>query len=213
MPKAPSPPESEDSLNPALTWMDLTLRAGGSVAEFWHHTIDDWSEVLARTTSMVLRPIDAASLGTTQIGSGFPQHPEGKTIDELAVGDSASLTRRLSQGDIDAFARISGDDNPAHVDEAWAAQSSLKGRVAHGLLTAGLVSAVLGTELPGPGAIYMSQTLRWLAPVRPGDILTATVTVKEIIAEKGRVVLDTVVSRGEDVVLVGEALVMPRRDR
>ena len=193
--------------------MDLTLRAGGSVAEFWRHTIDDWSEVLARTTSMVLRPIDAASLGTTQIGSGFPQHPEGKTIDELAVGDSASLTRRLSQGDIDAFARISGDDNPAHVDEAWAAQSSLKGRVAHGLLTAGLVSAVLGTELPGPGAIYMSQTLRWLAPVRPGDILTGTVTVKEIIAEKGRVVLDTVVSRGEDVVLVGEALVMPRRDR
>lgn len=213
MPQAPSPPESEVSLNPALTWMDLTLRAGGSVAEFWRHTIDDWSEVLARTTSMVLRPIDAASLETTQIGSGFPQHPEGKTIDELAVGDSASLTRRLSQGDIDAFARISGDDNPAHVDEAWAAQSSLKGRVAHGLLTAGLVSAVLGTELPGPGAIYMSQTLRWLAPVRPGDILTATVTVKEIIAEKGRVVLDTVVSRGEDVVLVGEALVMPRRDR
>ena len=213
MPQAPSPPESEASLNPALTWMDLTLRAGGSVAEFWRHTIDDWSEVLARTTSMVLRPIDAASLGTTQIGSGFPQHPEGKTIDELAVGDSASLTRRLSQGDIDAFARISGDDNPAHVDEAWAAQSSLKGRVAHGLLTAGLVSAVLGTELPGPGAIYMSQTLRWLAPVRPGDILTATVTVKEIIAEKGRVVLDTVVSRGEHVVLVGEALVMPRRDR
>jgi 3-hydroxybutyryl-CoA dehydratase len=213
MPQAPSPPESAASFNPVLTWMDLTVRAGGSVAEFWRHTIDDWSEVLARTTSMVLRPIDAASLGTTQIGSGFPQHPEGRTIDQLAVGDSASLTRRLSQGDIDAFARISGDDNPAHVDEAWAAQSSLKGRVAHGLLTAGLVSAVLGTELPGPGAIYMSQTLRWLAPVRPGDILTATVTVKEIIAEKGRVVLDTVVSRGEDVVLVGEALVMPRRDR
>jgi 3-hydroxybutyryl-CoA dehydratase len=213
MAKAASLPTSEASSNPALTWMDLALRAGGSAVDFWRRSVDDWSEVLARTTSMVLRPIDAASLGTTQIGSGFPQRPDGKTIDELAVGDSASLTRRLSQADIDTFARISGDDNPAHVDETWAAKSSLKGRVAHGMLTAGLVSAVLGTELPGPGAIYMSQTLRWLAPVRPGDVLTATATVKEIIAEKGRVVLDTVVSRGDDVVLVGEALVMPRRDQ
>jgi 3-hydroxybutyryl-CoA dehydratase len=83
--------------------------------------------------------------------------------------------------------------------------------VAHGMLTAGLISAVLGTLLPGPGSIYMSQTLKWLAPVRPGDLLTATVTVKEIIAEKGRIVLETVVTRGDQTVLSGEALVKPPR--
>ena len=83
--------------------------------------------------------------------------------------------------------------------------------MAHGVLTAGLISAVLGTRLPGPGTIYMSQTLKWLAPVRPGDELTATATVKEIIAEKNRVVLDTVVTVGDTTVLTGEALVMPPR--
>ena len=143
--------------------------------------------------------------------SGFTAHEDGKTIDQLEVGDSASITRRVSQSDIEAFARISGDDNPAHVDAVWAEKSPFKGRLAHGILTAGFVSAVLGTELPGPGAIYMSQSLRWLAPVRPGDVLTATVTITEIIAEKGRVVLDTVVTRGDVTVLTGEALVMPRR--
>jgi 3-hydroxybutyryl-CoA dehydratase len=86
-----------------------------------------------------------------------------------------------------------------------------KGRVAHGVLTAGLISAVLGTKLPGPGSIYMSQTLKWLAPVRPGDELTATATVKEIIAEKNRVILDTIVEVDGTVVLTGEAMVMPPR--
>ena len=76
-------------------------------------------------------------------------------------------------------------------------------------LTAGLISAVLGTKLPGPGSIYLSQTLKWLAPVKPGDALTATATVREIAAEKNRVILDTVVTRGDDTVLTGEALVMP----
>ena len=141
----------------------------------------------------------------------FPTYGPGRTIDELAVGDSASIERTFSQEDIDAFARISGDDNPAHVDAAWADASIFGGRVAHGVLTAGLISAVLGTQLPGPGSIYMSQTLKWLAPVKPGEALTATVTVREIVAEKRRVVLDTVVTRGEDVVLTGEALVMPPR--
>lgn len=135
----------------------------------------------------------------------------GRTIDEMSVGDSASLTRTISLDDIETFARISGDDNPAHMDEEWANASIFKGRVAHGILTAGLVSAVLGTELPGTGTIYLSQTLKWLAPVRPGDRVTATVTVREIVAEKGRAVLDTVVTRGDETVLTGEALVMPPR--
>ena len=141
----------------------------------------------------------------------FPTYAPGKTIDQLSVGDSASLARRFSQDDIDAFARLSGDDNPAHVDAAWADASPFGGRVVHGVLTAGLISAVLGTTLPGPGSIYMSQTLKWLAPVRPGDSLTATVTVKEIIAEKKRVVLETVVRKDDETVLTGEALVMPPR--
>lgn len=141
----------------------------------------------------------------------FPTYPPGRTIDELAVGDSASLTRTFTQDDIDAFARLSGDDNPAHVDAAWAEASPFGGRVAHGVLTAGLISAVLGTRLPGPGAIYMSQTLKWLAPVFPGDELTATVTVKEIVAEKKRAVMETVVAKGDQVVLTGEALIMPSR--
>lgn len=141
----------------------------------------------------------------------FPTYAPGKTIDQLSVGDNASLSGSFSQEDIDAFARISGDDNPAHVDAAWADASPFGGRVAHGILTAGLISAVLGTQLPGPGSIYMSQTLKWLAPVRPGDLLTAVVTVKEIVPEKKRVVLETIVRKGEDTVLTGEALVMPPR--
>ena len=93
-----------------------------------------------------------------------------------------------------------------------ALKSPFKARVVHGILTTGLVSAVLGTQLPGPGAIYMSQTVRWTAPVFPGDELTATVTVTELIPEKGRAVMETVVSRGDQPVLVGEALVMPTRE-
>lgn len=142
----------------------------------------------------------------------FRTHAPGRTLAELTIGDSASVTRTLTQDDIDAFARISGDDNPAHVDPDWAASSVFKARVAHGVLTAGLVSAALGTELPGPGAIYLSQTLKWTAPVYPGDALTATVTVSAIDQQKGRVTLDTVVQRGEQTVLVGEAQVMPPRE-
>jgi 3-hydroxybutyryl-CoA dehydratase len=130
----------------------------------------------------------------------FPTHDPGRSIDQLAVGDSASLERTFTQDDIDAFARISGDDNPAHVDAAWAEASVFRGRVAHGVLTAGLISA---------GSIYLSQTLKWLAPVKPGDALTATATVREIVAAKNRVILDTVVTRGDDTVLTGEALIMP----
>jgi 3-hydroxybutyryl-CoA dehydratase len=194
---------------PALALMDAALRAGESATELWRGVIDDWAELWSRATTIWSRP--AAALGLGPVVSGFTAHEDGKTIDQLEVGDSASITRRVSQSDIEAFARISGDDNPAHVDAVWAEKSPFKGRLAHGILTAGFVSAVLGTELPGPGAIYMSQSLRWLAPVRPGDVLTATVTITEIIAEKGRVVLETVVTRGDVTVLTGEALVMPRR--
>jgi 3-hydroxybutyryl-CoA dehydratase len=140
-------------------------------------------------------------------------HEPGRTIDQLSLGDSASMRGSFSQDDIEAFARISGDDNPAHVDPEWAAASIFGGRVAHGVLTAGLISAAIGTKLPGPGSIYMSQSLKWLAPVRPGDELTATVTITEIVPEKKRVVLETVVTKGDETVLTGEALVMPPRSK
>jgi 3-hydroxybutyryl-CoA dehydratase len=136
-------------------------------------------------------------------------YPHGRTIAELAVGDAASMTKAFSQSDIDGFARVSGDANPVHLDREYAEASFFKGRIAHGVLTAGLISAVIGMDLPGPGTIYLSQTLRGRAPVRPGDRLTATVTVKEVVAEKNRVVLDTVVTRDGEPVLTGEALVMP----
>lgn len=152
----------------------------------------------------------ASGSGTGQ-SPAFRSHAPGRTIAELAVGDSASVTKTISQSDIDTFARISGDDNPAHVDAGWAEDSPFKGRVAHGMLTAGSISAVLGTLLPGPGSIYLAQTLKWLAPVRPGDTVTATVTVAQIIEEKGRVVLETVVQRDADTVLTGQAVVIPPR--
>jgi 3-hydroxybutyryl-CoA dehydratase len=144
--------------------------------------------------------------------SEFPTYGPGTPVDRLSVGDNASFTKTITTEEIEAFARISGDDNPAHVDDAWAEASMFGGRVAHGVLTAGLISAVLGTKLPGPGSIYMSQTLKWLAPVRPGDELTATVTVREVIAEKNRVILDTIVEVDGKTVLTGEATVMPPKE-
>jgi len=192
--------------------LDLLWRPDSRGIEEWYEALASWSQAWTRsvlpiwpwvvpTEVLTAEPADEAA-------PPFRVHPPGKTIEELSVGDSASVTKRISQADIDAFARISGDDNPAHVDAVWAAASRLGGRVAHGMLTAGLISAVLGTVLPGPGSIYMSQTLRWIAPVHPDDRLTATATVMEIVAEKGRVVLETVVTRDGETVLTGEALVM-----
>jgi len=132
-------------------------------------------------------------------------------FEDLSLGMRESYTKHVKASDVVGFAELSGDRNPIHLSEHFAAKTPFGGRIAHGLYTASLISAVIGTRLPGPGAIYMSQTLKWLAPVKPGDELTATVTVREIVAEKNRVVLDTVVERGDTQVLVGEALVMPPR--
>jgi len=129
----------------------------------------------------------------------------------LAVGDTASRTTVVSQDDIDAFARITGDENPAHSDNAWSRASRFGGPIAHGILTAGLVSAVIGMDLPGPGTIYIAQTLEFTAPVRPGDTITATVTVAEVMPKR-RLRLETVATRGDEVVLRGEAVVLPPRE-
>lgn len=201
----------------ASRFLELLWGSDNPATSGWHEAIEAWSQAWVRSVLPVWPWVAPAETFAAPVPAPpevaapapFRTHAPGKTLAQLAVGDSASVTKRFSQADIDAFARISGDDNPAHVDAAWADASRLGGRVAHGMLTAGLVSAVLGTLLPGPGSIYMSQTLRWLAPVRPDDLLTATATVAEIVADKRRVVLETVVTRDGEVVLTGQALVMP----
>ncbi len=115
---------------------------------------------------------------------------QNRVFDDIKLGDSASLTRRMSLDDIALFSVISGDINPAHLDADYAATDLFHHIIAQGVLTAGLISAVLGTKLPGPGTIYLGQDLKFLAPVSPGDSITATCTVVEMIPEKHRVVLD-----------------------
>ncbi len=115
---------------------------------------------------------------------------ENRTFDEIAVGESASVTRTLSKRDIQLFALVSGDVNPAHLDEDYAESDFFRRVIAHGMWGGGLISAVLGTELPGPGAIYLGQSLRFLRPVGIGDAITATVTVTEKRADKHILLLD-----------------------
>ncbi len=132
----------------------------------------------------------------------------GKTIQEMKVGDTAQFSKTISESEIYLFAGISGDLNPAHVDEEYAKNTFFKTRIAHGLISAGFISAILGTKLPGPGTIWMRQELKFLAPVRIGDTITAHAEVVEIIEEKNRVRLKTFcVNQEGTTVLDGEALV------
>ncbi len=132
----------------------------------------------------------------------------GYCIEDMKPGLAASFTKTVTEKDIAMFADVSGDTNPVHLNEAYAAATPFKTRIAHGMLSVGFISAVLGTKLPGPGAIYMSQTLRFKAPVKIGDTVTATCTVTEVIAEKRRAMLSTICKVGETVVIEGEAMVM-----
>ena len=136
----------------------------------------------------------------------------GLFLEDLSVGQSAELTRTVAEGDLAAFAAVTGDDNPVHLDEAYAATTSFGGRIAHGMLSAGYISAVIGTKLPGPGAIYLGQSLRFRRPVRIGDLVLARVTVKTLDANRAHVTLDTVCEVNGKTVVDGEALVIaPRR--
>lgn len=135
---------------------------------------------------------------------------KGKTIAQLSIGDNASFQKTISETDVYLFAGITGDINPAHLNEMEAQKTIFKGRIAHGMLTASLISAVLGVQLPGPGTIYLGQDLKFLAPVRFGDTIRAEVEVIEIILEKNIVKLNTVCLNQNDVVVVkGIATVMP----
>jgi len=136
----------------------------------------------------------------------------GKTIDQLEIGEKASIRKTFTESDVYSFAQISGDTNPLHIDKEYASGSLFRERVVHGMLTAGLISAVLGTHLPGVGSIYLSQSLRFTAPVKFGDTIEAEVEVVAKIEEKKQVRLRTICrnQRGQTVI-DGEALVMPPR--
>ena len=138
---------------------------------------------------------------------------KGITISEMKAGDSASFTKTVSEHDVYTYAGVSGDFNPAHVNEVEAQKGMFGKRIAHGMLSAGFISTVLGTQLPGPGTIYMGQELRFTKPVFFGDTITATVTVAELIPEKNRAILDTVcTNQNGDVVIKGKATVMPPKE-
>lgn len=138
---------------------------------------------------------------------------EGYFFEDLKTGMEATYVRRITDEDIRAFAAVSGDNNPIHLDEAYAAETPFKGRIAHGILAASFISKVIGTQLPGPGSVYMSQSLNFRAPVRIGDEVTATVAVAELIPEKKRAILTTHCSVNGKAVLEGEALVkVPSRE-
>ena len=136
----------------------------------------------------------------------------GVFLEDLVVGQRVQRRRVVTAADIEAFAAVTGDDNPVHLDEAYAKTTRFGGRIAHGMLSAGYISAVLGTELPGPGAIYVSQTLNFRRPVRIGDEVTAEASIAEIDAQSGRVTLRTTCAVAGKTVVEGEAVVIaPRR--
>lgn len=135
---------------------------------------------------------------------------QGKTLQELALGQSAQVSKTISETDVYLFAGITGDLNPAHINQQYAEETRFGGRIAHGMLSAGLISAVIGMQLPGPGTIYVKQDLKFLSPVRIGDTVTATVTVKELDPDRNRAVLETICENQAGTKLIaGQALVMP----
>lgn len=129
-------------------------------------------------------------------------------IEDLEIGMMRYLRKVVTNDDIEKFAEVSTDHNPVHLDEAYAQDTIFEGRIAHGMLTAGLISAVIGEQLPGHGTVYLGQNLKFLAPVRPGDQVTAEVEVTDIDFPKRRVRLDTRCLVGSKKVLIGEATVL-----
>jgi 3-hydroxybutyryl-CoA dehydratase len=139
---------------------------------------------------------------------------QGKTIDEIKIGDWAEFAKTVSESDIYQYAGISGDFNPAHVNEDYAKQTFFKTRIAHGMLSAGFISNVLGNHLPGPGSIYIRQELNFLSPVRIGDTIRARVEIIDITPEKNRIKLKTqCINQDGTVVIDGEAVISPPKKK
>ncbi len=135
----------------------------------------------------------------------------GFYLEDLEIGMTGLYAKTVTDADIVMFAGISGDTNPVHLDALFAAQTTFGGRIAHGMLSASFISTVLGTRLPGPGCIYLSQSLKFRAPVKAGDTVTARVILKDIDPDTKRVTLDTVCSVGDTVVVDGEAVLIVNR--
>ncbi|WP_175978972.1 MaoC family dehydratase [Burkholderia sp. BCC1047] len=133
----------------------------------------------------------------------------GYDLEDLIPGMSARFLKTLSERDVFLFASASGDKNPVHLDDAYAKRTRFGGRIAHGMLSASVISAAIATRLPGPGSIYLSQDLQFRRPVKLGETVCATVTVKEILASRRRVVLETCCEVNGLVVVEGTAVVMP----
>ncbi|MDN7425277.1 (R)-hydratase [Burkholderia sp. AU16741] len=133
----------------------------------------------------------------------------GYDLEDLIPGMSARFLKTLSERDVFLFASASGDKNPVHLDDAYAKRTRFGGRIAHGMLSASVISAAIATRLPGPGSIYLSQDLQFRRPVKLGETVCATVTVKEILASRRRVVLETRCEVNGLVVVEGTAVVMP----
>ena len=132
---------------------------------------------------------------------------DGYSFEELKIGMSATVSRTITETDLRNFSGVSGDTNPMHLNEEYARATPFGGCIVHGMLTASLISAAVGTKLPGPGCIYMGQTLKFLAPVRVGDTVYAVATVKQLIPEKKRVILETKCFVRDTAVIEGEALI------
>lgn len=135
-------------------------------------------------------------------------NPKSYTFEDLELGLEASYARAVTDADIVAFAEVTGDRNPVHLDATYAANTPFKTPISHGMLTAGYISAVFGMQLPGPGAIYVSQTLNFRAPVRHGDQVTASVRIVDLIPAKRRARFECICRVGDKVVLEGEAILM-----
>jgi 3-hydroxybutyryl-CoA dehydratase len=131
----------------------------------------------------------------------------GHDFEDMNVGMTATFAKTITEADIVLFAGASGDNNAMHINEEFATTTPFKGRIAHGMLSASVISAAIANKLPGPGTIYMRQSLEFRAPVRAGDTVHATVTVREMQAEKKRVVLETICTVRGTIVITGEALV------
>ncbi len=154
---------------------------------------------------------------TVQVAANTAPSPieelSGFFFEDLEVGMTAAYARTIGPADLVMFAGMSGDTNPMHLNEEYAQQTMFAGTIAHGMLCSSFISTVVGTRLPGPGCVYVSQTLKFKAPVRPGDTVTARATVTKLIPEKSRAVLETICTVGEKVVISGEAEVLvPHRD-
>lgn len=130
----------------------------------------------------------------------------GYRFEDLKVGMTAAFSKVISEADLVMFAGVSGDTNPVHFDEAYAQTTMFKGRIAHGMLSASLISTVLGTRLPGPGSIYMNQSLKFLKPVKIGSNVEARVTIEKLDPEKRRITCKTQCKVGDTVVVDGEAM-------